>query len=227
MTYDLSSEGALATGPNSFTPSFFSSFADVTFDPASLTVPAGGSATVTVTITAPAGLADRGLYGGYLVVSPQGGGAAYRVPYAGFKGDYQSIQVLVPTANNFPWLAKLSGGSYFNQPLGATYTLAGGDVPYFLLHLDHSVRRLRMEAFDAVTGKAWYRALDIEYFSRNSGATSFFAFSWDGTTTSGKKACTLPDGQYVITLSVLKALGDDENPAHWETWTSPPITIQR
>ena len=27
---------------------------------------------------------------------------AYRVPFAGFKGDYQSIPVLVPTANGFP-----------------------------------------------------------------------------------------------------------------------------
>ena len=28
-------------------------------------------------------------------------------------------------------------------------------------------------------------------------------------------------------LSVLKALGDAANPAHWETWTSPVITIDR
>ena len=38
---------------------------------------------------------------------------------------------------------------------------------------------------------------------------------------------TVPDGMYVMRLSVLKALGDDSDPAHWETWTSPVITIDR
>ena len=56
----------------------------------------------------------------------------YRVPYAGFIGDYQSIQVLVPTANGFPWLAKLTGASYFNQPAGASYSMVGDDIPFFL-----------------------------------------------------------------------------------------------
>jgi hypothetical protein len=31
----------------------------------------------------------------------------------------------------------------------------------------------------------------------------------------------------VAKLSVLKALGDANNPAHVETWTSPVITINR
>jgi hypothetical protein len=28
-------------------------------------------------------------------------------------------------------------------------------------------------------------------------------------------------------VSVLKTLGDDNDPADWETWTSPVITIDR
>jgi hypothetical protein len=31
----------------------------------------------------------------------------------------------------------------------------------------------------------------------------------------------------VVKVSVLKALGDPDNPAHWETWTSPVITLAR
>ena len=38
---------------------------------------------------------------------------------------------------------------------------------------------------------------------------------------------TVPNGQYVIKVEVLKALGDETNPAHWETWTTPVITIAR
>ena len=232
MTYSLSHVGALATGPNTFTPSFFDAFATASFSVPSVSVPAGGSASVDVTITAPAGLADRGLYGGYIVLTPQDGSPLYRVPYAGLKGDYQSIQVLTPTANGFPWLAKVVGSSLFKQAAGARYTLAGGDIPYFLLHLNHQSRRVRLEVFDAVSGKSWQRASDDQYLPRNSTSTGFFSFTWDGVTFSGSgknanQLTTVPNGNYVVTVSVLKALGDESNPAHWETWTSPAFRIAR
>ena len=84
-----------------------------------------------------------------------------------------------------------------------------------------------MEVFDAVTSKAWHRAFDLQYLPRNASSTGAFLFDWDGRTVAGPNLYTVPDGQYVIKLSVLKALGDVENPAHWETWTSPVITIDR
>ena len=46
-------------------------------------------------------------------------------------------------------------------------------------------------------------------------------------TVAGNKVFFVPNGRYVAKLSVLKALGDESNPAHWETWTSPVITIAR
>lgn len=226
VTYNLGYANALSTGSNTFTPSFFLGGASVSFGSSSVTVPANGSASVSVTITPPASPVD-GQYGGYIVFTPQSGGQIYRVPYAGYIGDYQARQVLVPTANGFPWLAKLSGSSYFNQPSGASYTLVGNDVPFFLVHLDHQTRRMRMEVYDANSGKAWHRAFEDEYLPRNSTSTSFFAFSWDGTTVNGNKLNVVPNGNYVVKLSVLKALGDDNNPAHWETWTSPVITLAR
>jgi subtilisin family serine protease len=226
VTYDLSNVGALATGANTFVPSFFANFATASFSASSVTVPANSSATVNVTITAPAA-PIKGLYGGYIVFTPQGGGQVYRVPYAGFIGDYQSIQILVPTANGFPWLAKLTGSSYFNQPGGATYTLANGDVPYFLMHFDHHVRTMKMEIFAANTGKAWHLAFADRYLPRNSTSTGFFAFSWDGTTMKGSQILVVPNGQYVMRLKVLKPLGNELNAADWEVWTSPVITIAR
>ena len=238
VTFDLSHAAALATGPqnnsqnpppnNVFTAiSYFIAPSTVAFGAPSVFIPAGGSATVNATITPNAGLPDRGTHGGYLVLTPQGGGQTYRVPYAGLKGDYQTVQVLVPTANGFPWLVQQVGSSLFNQPAGGTYTMAGVDIPQFVVHLDHQSRRVRFEAFEAVGGKSWHRISDDEYVGRNSTATSFFLFAWDGTTTNGSKTFTAPNGQYVAKLSVLKALGDSNNPAHWETWTSPVITIAR
>lgn len=248
VTYDLSFVNALSTG-GVITPSFSTSNASVGFSAPSVTVPAGGSATVTATIT-PATAPVNGQYGGYIVFTPQGGGQMYRVPFAGFVGDYQGIQVMT---GGFPFLSRLNScapaallrgldcfgtGSYSTLPAGAAFNLtaAVAQTPYFLVHLEHQVRKLRAEVF-STSGKAWHRIFDEDYVGRNSVSTTpgpgtFFAFPWDGATFTGKgknasQHYTVPDGQYVVKISVLKALGDENNPAHWETWTSPVITIDR
>ena len=236
VTYGLSHTAAMATSGSTFAPAFPVNFASaVTFSAPSVTVPPGGTATVDVAIAPNAGLPDRGQYGGWVVLTPQGGGTVLRVPFAGFKGDYQSIQVLVPTANGFPWLASLSNGNFIKQPAGASYTLQGNDVPFFLVHLDHQSQRIEFEILEAATGQpvhpVFHDFIDLENVGRNSSATGFFSFSWDGTrlhSNGGKgKTKEVPNGQYVVVLKVLKALGDANNPSHWETWTSPVVTLAR
>jgi minor extracellular serine protease Vpr len=234
VTYDLSHEPALSTSGTTTPTGFPDSSATATFiiggaPVTSVKVPAGGGATVDVTISAPTSLADQGQYGGYIKLSSQGGGQDYRVPYAGFEGDYQSIRALTPTEYDFPWLTKLDNddGLYSNQPEGATYTLQGGDIPYVLVHLDHQVRRVKMEIFDAASGKSWQKALDEQYLGLNDTPTGYFVFPWDGVTQNGGKSQNVPNGRNVIHLSVQEALGDAANPAHLETWTSPTITIAR
>jgi minor extracellular serine protease Vpr len=227
VTYDLSYINALSTG-GVITPSFFLSNAAVSFQDASLFVKAGGEAKVGVTIT-PATGPVNGQYGGYIVFSPRGGGQVYRVPFAGFVGDYQAIQVLTPTANGFPWLSRLSGSSYIKltDPASWKFTMQGTDIPFFLVHFEHQSRLARFEVFDAQTGKNWHRFVELAYFGRNSSSAGFFAIPFDGLTFNGKKINLVPDGEYYIVLSVLKAEGEASNPAHWETWTSPSFVIDR
>lgn len=110
VIHDITHEPALATGPNRFVQQglqYRDAPATVTFKKTTVAVDARDDAEVKVTIAAPDStlLEDRRFYGGYIVLAPQGGGAALRVPFAGFKGDYQSIQVLAPTANGFLWFA--------------------------------------------------------------------------------------------------------------------------
>ena len=120
MTYDLSFVNALSTS-GVIAPGFTTSNASVAFSAPSVTVPAGGSASVTATIT-PATAPVNGQYGGYIVFTPQGDGQVYRVPFAGFVGDYQGITMLtagpVPTVP-MPWLAVLINGTFrkVNGPL--------------------------------------------------------------------------------------------------------------
>jgi minor extracellular serine protease Vpr len=148
--------------------------------------------------------------------------------------------VLVPTAAGFPLLTKLVactraigfdcvvGASYDDElPASPVFTMNGAqNVPHLLVHFDHQARLFRVEMFDSA-GNTWYREYNEDYMGRNATATGFFAFPLDGTTVSGNRSYTLPDGTYYAKVSVLKALGDASNPAHWETWTSPTYVIDR
>jgi subtilisin family serine protease len=216
VTYDLSYVSAVATtGTWSDDLGFWLTGEYIDFGASSVTVPAGGTAVVNATIYPPTG-PDLGTYGGYIVFTPQDGGQVYRVPYAGFVGDYQALPVLTANPYGLPWLLG-----------GPVYTMEGGDYPEFWVNLGRQVRKLRMEVFDANTGKAWHRAFDLEYVGRNPNYNYINSYVWDGTTVNGRKVNVVPDGEYVVVLSVQKTLGEDDNPDHWETWTSPVISIHR
>jgi minor extracellular serine protease Vpr len=235
VTYTLGHEPALATGANTFAPAFLASFATVTF--ASPTVTVGGrhlrhggrddDGTINVTITPPPLAGGARVFGGYITFTPGDGGQVLRVPYTGYNGDYQAIPVF--TLAGFPTLAKLTATGFVPQPNGALFTLAGDDLPFILLHFNHQVANLKMEVIDVATGKSLNFADDEDFLGRNSAANTFFAFSWDGTTMKrpGGRSRAVPNGTYRIELSVLKALGDRRNPAHFERWSSPNITIAR
>ncbi|MGK3963225.1 S8 family serine peptidase [Sorangium sp. So ce118] len=231
VTYDLShAPAACATGGDHWAPrTATAGAASVDFSAASVTVPPRGSATVSVTVRASNALADGGLFGGYVVFTPRGGAsdATLRVPYAGFKGDYQSVPVLKPSGQGAPWLGKMSGGRVTPQPGGATFTLASSDIPYVMVHLDHGAERLTMDVVEASTGKAWGRALELSHVGQSSSATAVTRYGWKGTTKLNGRSVVVPDGDYLIKLRALRALGDPGNDAHWETWTSPKITVDR
>ncbi|MEW6086194.1 MAG: S8 family serine peptidase [Chloroflexota bacterium] len=232
VTYDLSFVNALSTG-GVITPTFFSSNASVTFSASSVAVSAGGTSTVTATIN-PATGPVNGQYGGYIVFTPQGGGQVYRVPFAGFVGDYQGIQMLTPTPFNFPALGWTPDGTNFGfASPGDTFTMQGFDVPYILIHFDHQVQVFQVEIRKSNGQRVHPVFSDIfyeEYLPRNSTSTGFFAFAWDGTrlhNNGNDKVKVVPDGEYYFIVKALKANGDANNPAHWETWTSPVMNIDR
>ncbi|MGQ3094168.1 MAG: S8 family serine peptidase [Roseateles sp.] len=232
VTYTLGHVAGVAAGPNTQTGAsynisgVFDAPAAVSFSSPTVSVPAKGMATVMVTITANAALPNRALYGGYITFTPQAAGAPVQVAYAGFKGDYQSTQVLTPTANGFPWLAEFqpATNNYANRPAGHSFTMVGTDIPFVLYHLDHLSRTFRLEAFDFGTTNSRGVISEDQYVGRSGTPGGASAASWNGTTSTQG---ILPNGDYSIRISVLKALGDPLNPAHWEIWNSPKITIAR
>lgn len=244
VTYVLSHEPAVGT-TNTFAPVAYSTdYASASFSSPSVTVPGNGVANLTVTITPNPAMPNKGIYGGYITFTPQGSGQLYRVPYAGFKGDYQSIQVLTGdgpalvklTACNAPGILRGSecfeaaNGSYANAGNDPFTFVSGlGETPFFKMHLDHQARNITVDIYDASSDKWIGTGLNLDYLARNSSASSFFAFMWDGKTKKGQgnsfgNAGPVPDGTYYAKLTLTKALGSKQDV---ETWTSPDFKIDR
>jgi minor extracellular serine protease Vpr len=251
ITYDLSSVTTIGTGPSTaagavypFNFTYLGGTNLATFSAASVTVPAGGSTSVGVTIQAGA-WPDKSLYGGYVVLAPRGGGVTLRVPYVGFKGDYQSLPVLTGASCGLPAVFQAKAGASDSclgpgiarlGGTGAVFTLQGSDLPILLFHLNHQVRTLNIQIYKAdgsPVHPVYDYATQADFLGRNSTPTSFFEFDWDGTRSqdsgggNGDHRKPVPNGRYVLKLSVLKALGNPGNASDWETFTTPPITLAR
>ena len=242
VTYHLSNVKAVNTGPNTFALSFFAANNTVVFSSSTVTVPAGGSTTVNAAITPDATIADRSLYDGFIRLTPEGAGQVLNVPYVGFKGDYQSIQILTDASCGLPALFQvkatgndscLGAGIQRIGASGGTFTLEGSDVPILLFHFSHQVRKMYVQVEDA-NGSFIHPVFNFadkeQFLGRNSTSTAFFEFDWDGTRgqdNGNTKRKVVPNGTYRLKLSVLKPLGNENNASDWETFTTPPITLAR
>ena len=229
VTYTFSHQSATGTGSNTFSPTFNPNAAAVVFSVPSVTVKNNQSAAVDVTIAAPSSPL-KGLYGGYLVVtSDEEPATTYRVPYAGFIGDYQSITVL--SGSTRVCRADAAGNLSFVPASGTgtagTFTFADAtQTPIFCVHFDLQSRSVTFKA-RAAAGTTYSPALSFVYFPRNSSAMTVFALGWDGAVGIGASRATLANDIYEISVEVLKARGDPANPADTERVVLGKLTIAR
>jgi hypothetical protein len=158
----------------------------------SVTVRPNGRVEVDVEIAPSAALSEGAIYGGYLVLIPDLGDQPLRVPFAGYKGDYQAIEATTPTTMAFPWLARATGIAqdpagrirpvYAKLPAGEVFSFApktldtepagqitrtGTDAPFVLVHMNHHARRIRIEAFDARNGRSRGEVFTQDFVARN------------------------------------------------------------
>lgn len=254
VTYTMGHTTALATYGDTFAPTLSILDATAEFSADTVSVPAGGSAEVDVTIASPGLDGYQVLYGGFVEITGDDG-SEISVPYAGFDGDYQDIEAITPidlgdgTVVDVPWITRLTQCAEFVEldcidPAGS-FSEAGGetfslqwvdglpDYPYVVAHFDHQVEDFEISVIDGKgrSKGAFTVAADLGSLGRSETAAGIQAYVWDGTATKKKGnrevTKTLKDGDYQLRIDALKANGDRANPDHWETWTSPVFTIDR
>jgi minor extracellular serine protease Vpr len=233
VTYDVSHVGALSAGYSTYAPGIYAGFASFTGS-GSVTVPAGGSATVDVSLSAP----DTGIknhqYGGYVVLTPDDGTDAtqLRVPYVGFEGDYAGDMGLLGrwTSGGFvevdPRLARIGDGGLEPVDEGHTYTLRDGDIPVVQAFFGHFPQEMELWAVNVADGER-FLVQEESYLRRSPQPGFYWPFGWSGMTAtgSGGNLRPVPSGTYVFELSLLRAMGDPADEAHWDRWTSPEFRV--
>jgi len=98
ITYNVSHVPALTAAPpmtSFWTP--MTEAASVSYSSATLTVPGGKSANLTVTFAEPPGVPGGSVLSGWIELAPVGGGTSVRVPYMGLKGDYHELPAINPS----------------------------------------------------------------------------------------------------------------------------------
>lgn len=222
VTYEIGDDLGLITDFDVFAPSLWTGGAQVS-GPPSVTVPPGGTATVQITVDAshldqhPAG--DL-IFGGWIVFSPTGGDApVLRVPYAGFRGDFQSRPVLGHDAYGFLPLL-----DYVSETPGVIRPDQGEYVDIYF-HIGIQPEYVRFTAHEAGPGGAPGDPAGVIYedqhFIRSPDPQLVFVLSWAGELMNGGH---LPSGDYVVVFETLRPGG---TPDQVESWVSPVVSIRR
>jgi subtilisin family serine protease len=223
QTYALSWESAVAAAGVLTIDGFWVTDETVSFSQDTVHVAPFGSTAFNVTITPPtAAVPWNTLYSGWINLTPMEYipdmlyQQVYRVPYAGFAGDYQDI---VHTANPYG-LPALTDADWNDVPEGYVFTMQGIEVPTILWHLEHQASVVKLEVLSGLTGRRanpfFFTVWEEEYYPRNSAPNTIFVDSWDATRLLWNRMVAMPDGAYQLRMSVLKALGDPMNHDDWE-----------
>jgi subtilisin family serine protease len=221
----------------------------------SVTLAPGASADVKLKLTAPtkALKGKKGmLYGGWVQFTTLGAGNTVSVPFAGLRGDYQSVKVL-----NKYRLVDTTGKKWSLPRLGVELrNLGDDDGVYFLpstrsnyyefdlqdytplvwYHLDYPASDVRMKIYNVKTRKSYWAVIDpwaasldeaIHFGPQPRDIDLQYAEFYGYYVNSTGEVATIPNGNYQLQLKVLKPLGTASKSSHWETYTSPKFWINR
>jgi hypothetical protein len=244
ITYSLSNvvaATAYTLDPSSIFPSIFpnelvTSSASLSFSEEKVTVPAGGSAVVSVSPVAPTDLDASRLpvYSGYIALNATNG-ESLSLPYLGVVGSLHEATVL---DKNTTYLVKSTDTTLTPVPANQTFILPvtngtgtnGTVYPAFILSLALGTPLVRADVVPQnplanATTVLGARTLGniFGYPSRYLPRGLSSPVRWDGTLEDGRFA---PAGTYTLLIRALKIFGDESLVEDYETTETVPFTIR-
>ncbi|HEX2143643.1 MAG TPA: S8 family serine peptidase [Glycomyces sp.] len=226
--FELTHRSTIATTGDEREPGFHAAEPKVTFEPKHLKLRPGQSATVRVTVEPSAELPLGSVFGGRITARPEGdGGESLTAAYSGYQGDYLAIPVL--DHPEFPKLAAVVGQDaesrqfdYRDPKAGETFPITAGPDLAALVYLGHQVAAMEVSMENADTGEMieWGRE---QYLPRSPGPDDTLGIHLEDL--AAARPGVMEPGRWTLHVRVLKALGDEANPAHWEQWESPVYTL--
>jgi minor extracellular serine protease Vpr len=236
VTFEVGHRGALSAAIDTYDPFFYLPGSSLS-GPEDVTVPAGSTADVSVTITAPVTSLPNYQYGGYVTFTPTDSSEVdtLRVPYSGYAGDYAGEMGLLGYWNaddglQFvevdPRLARIGEDGLEPVDEGHTYTLRQGDIPVVEAFFGHFPHEMELWAVKVDDGER-FLVQEETYLRRSPQPGFFWPFGWSGMTAtgSGGNLRPVPSGTYVFEMNLLRAMGDPDNEEHWDRWTSPEFRV--
>lgn len=223
-------EAADSVFPMAFPNELVQEHAELSFDPAEVTVPAGGEAEVTVTATPPdLDEARLPVWSGWISLNATDD-STLRLAYQGVSGSLKSQTVVAdsyliivpPAALNIDFAREHAPEdlTFVLPPKGqANQTIIGLPLPGAAFDLAMGTSRVEIEILTA-DGESLgpHRESPLTWLSR---VLDFVA--WDGELADGEFA---DEGQYKFRTRALKIYGDPENEDDWEVKESIPFGIE-
>ncbi|MCD0442050.1 Fn3-like domain-containing protein [Glycomyces sp. A-F 0318] len=226
-SYELTHRSTVATTGDARDPGFNAAEPEVTFAPKELTLRPGETATVEVTVAPSEELPAGSVFGGRITARPAGDGESLTAAYSGYQGDYQAIPVLEHP--DYPSLAAVVAQDeetrqfeYRELEDGESFSIAEGPDLAALVFLGHQVAAMQISATNPDTGEV-VRWEPESYLPRSPGPDDAAAIHLEDL--AAQRPNAFEPGRWQLEVRVLKALGDEANPDHWEQWTSPVFTL--
>ncbi|KAL6788183.1 peptidase S8/S53 domain-containing protein [Trichoderma sp. SZMC 28012] len=215
--------------------------ATLAFSEAKITIPAGGSAKVTVRVTLPQGLTASNLpvYGGYITLDGSTGEHLV-IPYLGVAGSLANAQSIDP---NYSFIYHTSGRFAQSAPDNDTWTIphptlgasqpsssSSVDYPGLGLEADSGVPLMRADIIPlgstpANTTKVLgvdvagsFHGYPVQWLNTNINQVAFNGITQEGT--------ILPEGNYAVLLRALKIFGNASNPDDYVTKQTQSFNIK-
>ncbi|KAM0335150.1 hypothetical protein ACHAQA_000191 [Verticillium albo-atrum] len=231
-----------------FPPPTVDEWASVAFAEDTVTIPAGGSAKITFTLTAPSGLDGKRLpvYSGYITITPTGSDDKPRLtlPYLGVAGSLHEARVLHtdPVPHTGVYLSSTANHFLIPVPANETFTVprpggtwAPSTLPKIVaiptvgtpeLHVDLVAVGGSGSNASSVATRDWLGFESLGNLPRTPvyfAPTIGYTHNFDGRLADGT---VVPEGAYKFVVSALRIFGDREEKSDWVVVESVPFVLR-